>query len=88
MVPMNCPKCSCSRHRTAAINSKLADQIVRRRVCQECGHNWFTGEAEVNRFAVGWSTGPASKPVLREPVTLTLSHVEAEKAGPKPKQPM
>jgi len=32
---------------------------------------WFTVEAEVNRFAIGWSTA-SSKPVLREAVTLVI----------------
>jgi hypothetical protein len=85
-VPMNCPKCSCPRHRAAVTNSKPADQTVRRRVCLDCGHAWFTAEAEVSRYAVGWCSGHASKPVLRVPVTLTLSHVEVGQVGPKPRQ--
>jgi hypothetical protein len=62
----------------------LPDQVVRKRECAECGHGWFTVEAEVNRFAIGWSTEYQNKPVLREAVTLKLGFVPQLPAGPKP----
>ena len=71
MLPMDCPACSHSIHRATSTNGRLPDQIVRRRVCQGCGHAWFTVEAMVPSYAVGWSTAHQRKPVLRMPV-----HVE------------
>jgi hypothetical protein len=75
MMPMQCPKCSHNRHRAAIVNGLLADQVVRKRVCGECGHKWFTVEAEVSRYAIGWSSEHQNKPVLRVPVTLELGFV-------------
>jgi len=45
---------------------------------------WFTVEAEVNRFAIGWSTA-SSKPVLREAVTLELGFVPQLPPGRPPR---
>jgi len=45
---------------------------------------WFTVEAEVNRFAIGWSTA-SSKPVLREAVTLELGFVPELPRGRPPR---
>jgi len=45
---------------------------------------WFTVEAEVNRFAIGWSTA-SSKPVLREAVTLKLGFVPQLPPGRPPR---
>jgi hypothetical protein len=45
---------------------------------------WFTVEAEVNRFAIGWSTA-SSKPVLREAVTLELDFVPELPRGRPPR---
>jgi hypothetical protein len=39
----------------------------------------------VSQYAVGWCAGHACKPVLRVPVTLTLSHTEVGQVGPKPR---
>ena len=75
MMPMQCPKCSHNRHRAAIVNGLLADQVVRKRVCGECGHKWFTVEAEVSRYSIGWSSEHQNKPVLRVPVTLELGFV-------------
>jgi hypothetical protein len=81
---MQCPKCSDSRHGVRSSNSQLPDQVVRQRVCQACGWMWFTVEAEVNRFAIGWSTA-SSKPVLREAVTLELGFVPELPRGRPPR---
>jgi len=84
MLPMQCPKCRHSHIRTVATNSLLPDQVVRKRECAECGHGWFTVEAEVSRFAIGWSTEYQNKPVLREAVTLELGFVPPLPAGRPP----
>jgi transcriptional regulator NrdR family protein len=76
MMPMLCPQCSHSDHRATATNSKLDDQIVRRRVCQSCGHVWFTVEVMVPSYAVGWSAAHLRKPVLRIPLTLDAGHTK------------
>jgi len=86
MMPMQCPKCSHDRSRAPSTNSQLADQTVRKRVCEACGHVWFTVEVPVPAYAVGWS-GSSGKPVLRAPLTVEvavpsyvigLSHEEAK----------
>jgi hypothetical protein len=41
-------------------------------------------EAEVSRFAIGWSTEYQNKPVLREAVTLELGFVPPLPAGRPP----
>ena len=75
MMPMQCPKCSHNRHRAAITNSRMPDQVVRKRVCEACSHVWFTVEAEVSRYSIGWSAEHDNKPVLRVPVTLQLDYV-------------
>jgi transcriptional regulator NrdR family protein len=75
---MLCPQCSHSDHRATSINSRLDDQIVRRRACQSCGHAWFTVEVIVPNYAVGWSKGHLRKPVLRVPVTVQAGHTEMQ----------
>jgi len=55
-------------------NNKLADQVVRRRVCVDCGHKWFTVELTVPDYAVGWSAAHNNKPVLRVPLELSSGH--------------
>jgi transposase-like protein len=84
MMPMKCPKCSHSRHRVAIINSRVLDQVVRKRVCEHCGHQWFTVEAEVSRYAIGWCSEHQNKPVLRVPVTLQLGFVPCLPPGRPP----
>ena len=84
MMPMQCPKCSHNRHRAAIINSRVPDQVVRKRICQECGHAWFTVEAPVPSYAVGFSSAHQNKPVLRVPVTMELGFVPALPAGRPP----
>lgn len=86
MLPMLCPRCRHDRHRAAITNGKPEDQIVRRRVCEACGHSWFTVEAQVSPYAIGWCSAHASKPVLRVPVTLELGYEEIGEPGPKPKK--
>ena len=81
---MQCPKCSHSRHRAAITNSRVLDQVVRKRVCEECGHQWFTVEAEVPSYAVGFSSAHQSKPVLRVPVSLELGFVPVLPPGRPP----
>ena len=55
-------------------NSQLDDQIVRKRVCEACGHAWFTVEVMVPSYAVGWSAAHQRKPVLRVPMELLAGH--------------
>jgi hypothetical protein len=81
---MQCPKCAHDRSRAPSTNSQLADQTVRKRVCEACGHVWFTVEVPVPSYAVGWS-GSSGKPVLRVPVEVKagltrigLSHEDAK----------
>lgn len=85
MLPMNCPQCSHNDHRATSTNTRLADQIMRRRVCQGCGHKWFTVEVMVPAYAVGWSANHQNKPVLRIPMELqagsTRLRVSHEDAG-------
>lgn len=76
MVPMKCPKCSSSALRVPITNNRLDDQVVRRRVCAECGHKWFTVEMAVPDYAVGWSAAHLSKPVLRVPLELSTGHTK------------
>jgi hypothetical protein len=71
MLPMNCPKCSSAAVRCPITNNMLSDQVVRRRVCGDCGHRWFTVELTVPDYAVGWSAAHLRKPVLRVPLELT-----------------
>ena len=77
MLPMECPRCRSTNHRTSSTNGLLPDQIVRRRVCSACGHAWFTVEVVVPDGAVGWSALHQHRPVLRETVT-----VQAEAVAP------
>ena len=81
---MQCPKCSHSRHRATITNSRVLDQVVRKRVCEECGHQWFTVEAEVSPYSIGWSSEHQNKPVLRVPVTLELGFVPCLPPGRPP----
>ena len=81
---MQCPKCSQSRHRAAITNSRVLDQVVRKRICEECGHMWFTVEAEVSRYSIGWSSEHQNKPVLRVPVTLQLGFMPCLPPGRPP----
>lgn len=85
MLPMNCPQCSHNRHRAVVTNSQLADQTVRKRACESCGHVWYTVEVMVPGYAVGWSARHMRKPVLRVPVELQAGHtrtrVSHEEAG-------
>lgn len=85
MLPMNCPQCSQNDHRAVVTNSQLDDQVVRKRVCESCGHSWYTVEVIVPSYAVGWSARHSRKPVLRIPVELRAGHtrtqVSHEEAG-------
>jgi transcriptional regulator NrdR family protein len=87
MLPMICPQCSHNDHRATSTNTRLADQIMRQRVCQGCGHKWFTVEVMVPTYAVGWSANHLRKPVLRIPLDLQAGHtrlrVSHEEAGDK-----
>ena len=51
---------------------------MRKRVCEACGHAWFTVELVVPSYAVGWSVAHQRKPVLRAPVELKAAHMEAK----------
>lgn len=75
MMPMQCPECSSTNHRVPVTNGQLADQIVRKRACNDCGHIWFTVEVAVPKYAVGWASGLQRKPVLRVPVDVTTGRV-------------
>ena len=76
MLPMECPKCSSTTLRVPITNNRLADQVVRRRLCIECGHKWFTVEMTVPDYAVGWSVAHLHKPVLRVPLELSTGHTK------------
>lgn len=73
---MRCPKCCSGAIRVPITNNQLDDQVVRKRVCLDCGHKWFTVEVSVPNYAVGWSAAMLRKPVLRAPVTVTAKHQE------------
>ena len=74
---MNCPECGSKNNRTPVTNGHLPDEVVRKRVCGFCGHAWFTVEMAVPDYAIGWSDRHQHKPVLRTPLTLEPSFVEA-----------
>jgi hypothetical protein len=57
---------------------------VRKRVCEACGHVWFTVEVPVPSYVIGWRASNG-KPVLRVPVEVKagrtrigLSHEEGK----------
>ena len=58
-------------------NGHLPDEVVRKRVCGSCNHSWFTVEMAVPVHAIGWSDRHQHKPVLRMPLTLEPSFIEA-----------
>lgn len=74
MLPMDCPVCSHSRHRAVVTNSKMHDQVVRKRACESCGHIWYTVEVTVPNYAVGWSAKHLRKPVMRVPMDVAVGH--------------
>ncbi len=76
MLPMECQRCRSTNHRAAVTNGLLPDQIVRKRVCADCGHKWFTVEVTVPDYLVGWSALHQKKPVLRAPVELKTGHTQ------------
>jgi len=80
-----CPKCRSKAVRVPITNNLLDDQVMRRRICMDCSHKWFTVEVAVPDYAVGWSAAHMSKPVLRIPMELSagatrlrVEHVEAQ----------
>jgi transcriptional regulator NrdR family protein len=82
---MICPHCSSKNHKVPVTNGQMNDQIVRKRLCNDCGHIWFTVEVIVPKYAIGWSSGLQRKPVLRVPAEVTTgmvrigaSHEEAQ----------
>jgi hypothetical protein len=72
---MNCPECSHDRSRAPLTNSQPAEHTLRKRLCEACGHVWFTAEVPVPSYAVGWQ-GSSGKPVLRAPLTVKAGHTE------------
>lgn len=85
MMPMQCPSCSSKQHRALVTNSQLPDQVVRKRRCLSCGHQWFTAEVFVPSYAVGWSTAHQNKPVLRVPLELAAGHTNARLTHEEPR---
>jgi hypothetical protein len=75
---MNCPECSSKNNRTPITNGHLADEVIRKRICQSCGHAWFTVEVTVPRHTIGWSNRHQGKPVLRVPMTLEPGFIETQ----------
>jgi len=75
---MNCPECKWVTHRAVVVTQALDDQIVRKRKCCACHHVWFTVEVNVPNYAIGWSPVHKGKPVLRAPLTITTSFIEAK----------
>lgn len=72
---MQCQKCSSKAVRTSSTNSSEANRTVRKRMCLDCGHVWFTVEVPVHKAVVGWghvSDGGQSKPILRVPLEVAL----------------
>jgi len=82
---MLCPQCSHSVHRAAVTNSHPEDQIVRKRICEACGHAWFTVEVMVPSYAVGWSAAHKRKPVLRVPMELNAGRTRLRVKHQEPK---
>jgi hypothetical protein len=76
MVPMKCQRCGSSAIRAVSTNNREADATIRKRMCSQCEHSWFTVEVPVSPVVVGWcsakSNGGQSKPVLRVPVALAI----------------
>jgi hypothetical protein len=72
---MNCPQCSHDRSRAPSTNSQPAEHTLRKRLCEACGHVWFTAEVPVPSYAVGWQ-GSSGKPVLRAPLTVKAGRTE------------
>jgi len=72
---MNCPQCSHDRSRAPSTNSQPAEHTLRKRLCEACGHVWFTAEVPVPSYAVGWQ-GSSGKPVLRAPLTVKAGRAE------------
>jgi hypothetical protein len=85
MLPMVCPECSSNDHRVPVTNGRLTDQIVRKRVCKDCGHVWFTVEVIVPKFVIGWAAGLDRKPVLRVPMEITAGRVQMRTEHVEPK---
>lgn len=77
---MNCPRCSSDNHTTPHTNSKIPDHTVRQRLCQDCGHRWYTVEVVVPNTSIGWSAAQR-KPVLREAVRVEALGMERLKPG-------
>ena len=75
MLPMICPDCRSKNHKVPVTNGQMDDQIVRKRVCGDCGRIWFTVETIVPDYAIGWSGALQRKPVLRVPVEVTTGMV-------------
>jgi len=75
MLPMICPDCRSKNHKVPATNGQMDYQIVRKRVCGDCGRIWFTVETIVPDYAIGWSGTLQRKPVLRVPVEVTTGMV-------------
>jgi hypothetical protein len=75
MLPMICPDCRSKNHKVPVTNGQMDDQIVRKRVCGDCGHVWFTVETIVPDHAIGWSGTLQHKPVLRVSVEVTAGMV-------------
>jgi len=75
MLPMICPDCRSKNHKVPVTNGQMDEQIVRKRVCGDCGRIWFTVETIVPDYAIGWSGALQRKPVLRVPVEVTTGMV-------------
>lgn len=74
IIAMQCPKCSSSAIRASSTNNSDPTMVVRRRVCADCKHAWFTLELSVSKYLIGWArrSEGQSKPVLRVPVELAV----------------
>ena len=74
IIAMQCPKCFSSAIRASSTNNSDPKMVVRRRVCADCGHAWFTLELSVSKYLIGWArkSEGQSKPVLRVPVELAV----------------
>ena len=71
---MQCPRCSSGTIRAVATNNRDGAVTVRKRLCLDCNHAWFTVELPVSPAVVGWSSGARgqSKPQLRVPIEIAV----------------
>ena len=70
---MRCPKCGAQDQKVPDTNSSDDQKTIRRRICKECGHAFFTVEVIVPDDSITWrrtvmknSDRKKSAPILKE----------------------